>query len=168
MDAMGSRRFDSGYRGQHGLQGRCRIEGGVNMNRKETRALAALEFLTGLGIILFWIGFFTVWLAPENPPQCYHAFEHSFPLPDTILALALIGAAFLLMKGNPRGRDLSLVCGGGLTFLGVLDFSFNIQNGMYAISVLDTVLNASINVWCTAFGLFIAFRMAGTRPGIGS
>lgn len=126
------------------------------------RIIALLELLTGLGILLFWIGFFTIGLAPAEPPQCYFTFEHSFPLPDTILALALITAAVLLLQDKRPGRDLSLICGGGLMFLGVLDFSFNIQNGMYAISVLDTVLNAFINFWCVAFGLFIAVRLSRT------
>jgi len=44
-------------------------------------------------------------------------------------------------------------------FLGVLDFSFNIQNGMYAISALDLILNAFINLWCVVFGLWIAVRL---------
>ena len=130
------------------------------MDGKETKTIAVLELLTGLGILLFWIGFFTIGLAPMNPPECYFVFEHSFPLPDTILALALITASVLLMKGRPSGRSLSMVCGGALMFLGVLDFSFNILNGMYAISVLDTVLNAFINLWCAAFGLFVSVRMA--------
>lgn len=117
------------------------------MGKKGTGVIAALELLTGLGILLFWIGFFTIGLAPVNPPQCYFVFEHSFPLPDAILAFALIVAAAMLSKGRPVGRDLSLICSGGLMFLGVLDFSFNIQNGMYEISVLDTVLNAFINIW---------------------
>ncbi len=130
------------------------------MNGKEVRAIAILELLTGLGILLFWIGFFTIGLAPANPPQCYFVFEHSFPLPDTLLALALITSAVLLLKDKQPGRDLSLLCGGGLMFLGVLDFSFNVQNGMYAISALDTVLNALINLWCAGFGLFIPIRLA--------
>jgi len=41
-------------------------------------------------------------------------------------------------------------------FLGLLDFSFNIQNGIYMTSTLDLVLNAFINVWCVGFGVAIA------------
>lgn len=130
------------------------------MDVKEAKGIAGLELLTGLCILLFWIGFFTVGLAPANPPACYFAFEHSFPFPDTILALALIVAAVMLYKNSPIGRDLSLICSGALVFLGVLDFSFNIQNGMYAISVFDTVLNAFVNLWCAAFGLFVPVRLA--------
>ena len=43
------------------------------------KTIAILELLTGIGLILFWIGFFTIGLAPKNPPQGYLAYEHSFP-----------------------------------------------------------------------------------------
>ena len=124
------------------------------------QTVAVLELITGLGIILFWVGFFTVGLAPANPPDGYFVFEHSFPPPDSALALTLIVSAVLLLRGKPLGRSLSLVAGGGLIFLGVIDFSFNIQNGMYAISALDTVLNGFINLWCVGLGAFLVVRFA--------
>jgi hypothetical protein len=126
------------------------------MEIKGMKTIAVLEMLTGIGIILFWIGFFTIGLAPENPPPCYFAYEHSFPLPDIILSIAIIASGILLLKKRESGRVLSLVCTGGLMFLGLLDFSFNIQNGIYKTSGLDLVLNAFINIWCVGFGAAIA------------
>ena len=123
---------------------------------KGLKTIAVLELLTGIGIILFWIGFFTIGLAPENPPQCYFAYEHSFPLPDIILSIAILASGILLLKNKESGRTLSFVCSGGLMFLGILDFSFNIQNGIYMTSTLDMVLNSFINVWCVGFGIAIA------------
>jgi len=46
------------------------------------KAVARAQLATGFGIIVFWILFFTVGLAPANPPVCYFAFEHAFPLPE--------------------------------------------------------------------------------------
>jgi hypothetical protein len=126
---------------------------------KGLKTVALLELLTGIGFILFWIGFFTIGLAPENPPQCYFAYEHSFPLPDIILSIAALASGILLLKNKESGRTLSLVCAGGLIFLGILDFSFNIQNGIYMISTLDLILNAFINIWCVAFGLALYLKM---------
>ena len=123
---------------------------------KGLRIIAVLEFLTGVGLILFWIGFFTIGLAPENPPSCYFAYEHSFPLPDFILALAVLASSILLLRNKESGKILSFICAGGLIFLGLLDFSFNIQNGIYTLSALDLVLNAFINIWCVGFGVVIA------------
>lgn len=128
------------------------------MKANDWKLIAVFELCTAGGLILFWIGFFTIGLAPANPPECYFAYEHSFPLPDVILAIALIAAAVQVLQGRQAGRRLSLVCAGGLVFLGVLDFSFNMLNGIYALSRLDLALNASINAWCAGFGLFIASR----------
>ena len=127
-------------------------------SEKKGRAIPILEIVTAAGLILFWIGFFTVGLAPENPPECYFAYEHAFPLPDLVLAILLLIAGILLLKENPLGRTLSLVTGGALVFLGLLDFSFNLQNGVYSISAMDLVLNAFINIWCVAVGIAIIWH----------
>jgi hypothetical protein len=123
-------------------------------------AIAILELATGVGLILFWIGFFTIGLAPKDPPKGYMEYEHSFPLPDGLLALLMLAAGILLLLNNPWGSHLSLIAAGALVFLGVLDFSFNIQNGVYKISKSDLILNAFINLWCVGFGIAIAIAVA--------
>lgn len=123
------------------------------------RLISALEIVTGAGILLFWIAFFTFGMAPENPPAGYFAYEHSFPLPDGLMCILLIVAGILLLKNVKAALVLSLVASGALMFLGVLDFSFNIQNGIYAASTVDLVLNAFINAWCVGFGLFLAINV---------
>ena len=120
------------------------------------RVTAILELVTGVGLILFWVGFFTIGLAPKNPPKGYLEYEHSFPLPDGLLAVLLLVAGTLLLLNNTLGGNLSLIAAGALIFLGVLDFSFNIQNGIYKISKSDLILNAFINLWCVGFGMAIA------------
>ncbi len=125
---------------------------------RKDRIIPILELATAAGLILFWIAFFTVGLAPENPPQCYFAYEHAFPLPDICLALLLLTSGILLLRQNRLGRALSLVAAGALIFLGLLDFSFNLQNGVYTASAIDLALNAFINAWCVAFGAIIIWR----------
>jgi len=126
------------------------------------RLIASLEIVTSVGLILFWLAFFTVGLAPDKAPPCYFAYEHSFPLPDGVLAILLLVAGILLMRSRPAGRPLSLVAAGALVFLGLLDFSFNLQNGIYMTSTVDLVLNAFINVWCVGFGLAVAIIVGRT------
>lgn len=124
--------------------------------RQNSLIRAWLMILTGAGIILFWVAFFTVNLVPENAPACYLTFEHSFPPPDGLLALGLIAAGVLALRGRPAGRTLSLVCAGGLLFLGVIDISFNLQNGIYALGTDELISMAAINVWCVGFGAALA------------
>ena len=125
---------------------------------KSNKVIPILEIVTAAGLILFWIAFFTVGLAPENPSQCYFAYEHAFPLSDICLALLLLVAGILLLRQNRLGSTLSLIAAGALIFLGLLDFCFNLQNGIYLASALDLVLNAFINAWCVAFGAIIIWR----------
>lgn len=122
------------------------------------RTLASLAIATAVGIAAFWAAFFTVGLAPDRPPECYLAFERSFPLPDGALALALLAAGVLVRRGAPPGRALALVASGGLVFLGLLDLSFNLQQGVYASSTTDLAVNALINAWCVLLGLALALR----------
>src|SRR5271169_3024460 len=118
-----------------------------------------LSIITAAGLVLFWIGFFTIGLAPANPPDGYFAYEHSFPVPDIILAIVLFTGAILTMTGAAHGTTLLAAGGGTLVFLGILDISFNLQNGMYSISVMDMILNAFINLWCVLFGAAIVVKM---------
>jgi energy-coupling factor transporter transmembrane protein EcfT len=133
----------------------------MNDNRKN-RTIAVLQTITAMGFILFWIGVFTIGLAPENPPKCYFVFEHSFPLPDVVLAVALFISAIFVLRKNPLGRVLSLISAGALVFLGLLDFSFNYQNGVCCISTLDFIMNACINACYVAFGLSIILHFSKT------
>jgi hypothetical protein len=131
-------------------------------DRNPLRVIAILEIGTALGLSGFWLAFFTVGLAPARPPAGYFQFEHSFPVPDLLLAGLFLVAGRCLLDLRPErrrfGRSLSLVCAGALMFLGVLDTSFNLQNGMYAISLQDTLLALAINAWCVGFGAALVLR----------
>ncbi len=41
-----------------------------------------LQLATAVGIILFWMAFFTIGFESPAYPSYYTKFEHSFPLPD--------------------------------------------------------------------------------------
>ena len=129
------------------------------INVLSINTISILSIITAVGLILFWIGFFTIGLAPKNPPAGYFVYEHSFPVPDIILAVVLIAGSVLNMTGGTHGNTLLVASGGALVFLGILDMSFNFQNGMYKTSVLDMILNAFINLWCVIFGALIVVRM---------
>ena len=133
------------------------------LKRIDTRLISVLEIVTAVGFSLFWLAFFTVGLAPVPTPPCYFVYEHCFPLPDGFLAILLLVAGILLMQNKPWGGKLSLVAAGAMIFLGLVDFSFNIQNGTYLTSTVDLVLNAFLNIWCVGFGIAIAV-IIGRKP----
>ncbi|MBU1172547.1 MAG: hypothetical protein KKD44_23560 [Proteobacteria bacterium] len=119
------------------------------------KRIVFLEWFTSAGLILFWLGFFTIGLAPEKPPEGYFVYEHSFPMPDILLAIALIYSGVLIKNGNPLGKSFSLACAGAVLFLGILDVNFNVQNGMYTLSTLDFIMNAFNNLWCVFAGIYL-------------
>ena len=128
------------------------------------RLIARLELLTAAGLILYWTLYFTVGVAPENPPPGYFVFQNTFTYADLILAVILIRAATLLLRPDPiqrvLGRGLSLVCSGALLFLGGLDISFNLQNAVYLTPSFDMFLEVAINIWCLVFGFLLAYEFA--------
>ena len=120
------------------------------------RNLAKLGLLLAVGLVAFWALFFTVGLSPENPPEGYEQFEHSFPFPDITLAIVLAISSLAVHRGRRWAGSGMTAAGGALIFLGLLDFSFNIQNGMYLISPVETAMNIAIQVVCLATGaLFV-------------
>ncbi len=138
---------------------RKNIPGPVNIESNNIIAIG--QILTGIGLIAFWILFFTVGMIDKNVvPDCYFQYEHAFPPADIILAFGLIFSSILLLKKLPIGKTVALVCAGALIFLGLLDFSFNLQNKVYFISMAEAISNGFINAWCVFFGLvmFIKFR----------
>jgi hypothetical protein len=54
------------------------------------------------------------------------------------------------------------MAGGGLLFLGLVDLSFNTQNGIYTSSLVEGLGNAAVNLWCIAVG--IATGVASMSP----
>ena len=128
------------------------------------RFIARLELCTAAGLFLYWILYFTIGVAPQFPPPGYFAFQHSFTFADLILAVLLARAATYLLGADPVrrvfGRGLSLVCAGALLFLGGLDISFNVQNGIYLTVSFDTILEVAVNIWCLGFGFLLAYESA--------
>ena len=96
------------------------------------KIIAAVQILASLGIARFW----TTWLRTEHEeswlPTGYVEHERCFVYPDSVLAALMVAAAILLFLGNALGERLTLVCGGMMLFLVVIDTAYFLQNGMFA------------------------------------
>jgi hypothetical protein len=118
--------------------------------------------LVALGIIMFWIAFFTTDMVNISDPRlkdAYLTFESAFPFADFFLAFMLILGGVGLMKKTPYGYFFSLIAGASLIFLGLLDVSFNVQNGIYLLGIGEAVLNFVINSICLGFGTFLLLKL---------
>ena len=138
----------------------------TTISSKKMKMIAVLELTVAFGIISFWIAFFTtdmVQLHDQRLEEIYLAFEHAFPVPDLWLSISLIIGAIGLLKVKLFGFLFSLIGGASLIFLGLLDISFNVQNGMYLLTVGDAVFNGLINLVCLVFGIFLIRTIWKTR-----
>jgi len=106
--------------------------------------IAYLEIIGALLIIGFWIGWFLDFLKSSLPDplfETYLAFESAFPVADAwIVALLLISAYGILTKKS-YGSFFAAAAGGALMFLGLIDVSFNLQQGVYQYDLLAIPIN---------------------------
>ncbi|MFC1502326.1 hypothetical protein ACFL6A_02830 [bacterium] len=125
---------------------------------RKMKIIAVCEIIMALGIISFWITFFStdmVQLPNQRLEEIYLAFENAFPVPDLWLSISLIIGAIGLLKVKFFGILFSLTGGASLIFLGLLDVSFNTQNGMYLLTAEDAIFNGLINLACLVFGTLL-------------
>ncbi len=125
---------------------------------KTVKFAAILELAIAVGIISFWIAFFSVDLVSIDDPhleEIYLAFESAFPVADISISIVLIIGGIGLLKKMPFGFLFSLLGGASLIFLGLLDVSFNTQHGIYLLGIGEAILNIFINSLCLGGGIFL-------------
>ena len=116
--------------------------------------LPVVQVICAIGVLLFWGYFFA--MKNSSPPntEIWLAYERSFPFADMLwITPLLFSSAFWLRRRNGKGIVTTIASGGALVFLGLVDVSFNIQQGMYTKSIFDAVLNGFTNFFCILFGL---------------
>ncbi|HEB34348.1 hypothetical protein LCGC14_2155140 [marine sediment metagenome] len=125
---------------------------------KTVKFASIMELAIAVGIISFWIAFFSADLVNIDDPhleEIYMAFESAFPVADISLSIVLIIGGIGLLKKMPFGVLFSLLGGASLIFLGLLDVSFNTQQGIYLLGIGEAILNISINLLCLGGGVFL-------------
>jgi hypothetical protein len=118
--------------------------------------VALAEFVAAAGIILFWISYFFVKsenIMDAHLRDIYHAFESAFPIADSWLVATLIIGGIGLLKNKNYGILFTLLAGSALIFLGLVDASFNLQQGIYGLGTGEAVMNVSVNGLCLAAGI---------------
>lgn len=140
-----------------------------NRQRKKFIIAAALEMVLAVGIVLFWVAFFTADEVHINDPRLkekYLAFESAFPVPDAYLTIVLVIGGIGLLRKKSYGRLFSLIGGASLVFLGLLDISFNTQHGIYLLGLGEAALNLLINLMCLGVGVFLILTVWKYRDNL--
>ena len=110
-------------------------------------------------LVVFWIYFLLVEQKNSEVSQVIIAHESSFPVADLFwLAPCLLIAAIGLLTEKRFGVFFTIVSGGVQIFLGLLDLTFNLQQGQYKGKSSDVILNFVIQGYCFIMGaLFLIY-----------
>jgi len=133
---------------------------------KTIKIIAVIELALAVGIISFWITFFSTDLVNISDPhlkEIYLAFERAFLIPDMYLSLILIMGGIGLLRKMSYGFLFSLLGGASLIFLALLDISFNVQQGIYLIGIGEAVLSVFINLLCLGAGIILIITIWKNR-----
>lgn len=139
------------------------------------KVIALAHVATAVGIGLFWVGFHTELIFPTEVMSTripnfagYLAWEKSFTIPDAVTACVMLwGGACLLRNSESRlGVTLLTAASGGLIFLGLLDFVYDVSNGMYALGHLFSWLLLAVAVCFIPLGIVTIWVLHnhGGRP----
>lgn len=122
---------------------------------------AVLLLVTAVVTVAYWVDFF--WHGSVNvvEEEWYIRFERAFPVADGFMAASCAVAAIGLLSDEPYGVAFGLVAAGALLFLGLMDVTFNVENGLYSHLAGSTPMRAElvINVWSIGFGAALLVRL---------
>ncbi len=123
--------------------------------RTAERIVGALLVIGAAVTLFYWLSYFTGGEVMTTHERWYTAFESSFPVADSWMALCMLisGGGFLL--GRRFAAPWGLMAGATLLYLAAMDITFNLQNGMYALAGTNGAMQFEvfINVATVILGL---------------
>lgn len=124
-------------------------------------AIAVLLLVTAVGTTAYWVDFFWHGSAHVVEEEWYIRFERSFPVADGFMSAAAAAAGVGLLLGDEWGVALGLVAAGALLFLGLMDVTFNVDNGLYRRLADSWPMRTElvINVWILGLGGFVLVEL---------
>lgn len=89
-----------------------------------------LQILTGVGILVFWVTWFRKNHTESWLPPGFVEHERAFVVPDSVLAALLIISGSLEISGSGHAVRVAYLAAGMMTFLGLIDLTYFVQNGL--------------------------------------
>jgi hypothetical protein len=120
--------------------------------------LGVLLVATGVVTVAYWLDFFIRGTVQAVSEDWYLRFERAFPAADGWMALCSLVTAVGLFTGSAYGTVFGLLAAGALVFLGLMDLTFNLQNGLFRLlpGSGQMWVEVVIIAWCLALGVFLA------------
>lgn len=124
--------------------------------------IAALS-LTFIATLVYWLLFFTSGDVQVRQDEVYLAFENSFPAADTWMAICALLGAIGLGKQRAWGFLCGLLAASSMIFLGLMDVTFDLNQGIYAPGGIETATEVVINIFCLVVGPLLIFYLWKNR-----
>lgn len=114
--------------------------------------------ITGVGTVAYWLDFFLRGTVQPVSEDWYLRFERTFPVADGWMALCSLVAAVGMFTGAGYAAVFGLLAAGALVFLGLMDLTFSLQNGLFRLLPGSGQMWVEVVViaWCLALGGFLA------------
>jgi hypothetical protein len=122
--------------------------------------LAVLLIGTAVVTVAYWVDFFVRGTVQAGEQDWYLRFERAFPAADAWMSACSVVAAVGLLAGAGYGPAFGLLAAGSLIFLGLLDVSFNLENGLYRrlpasgqmwAELVINVLSLGLGAWLVVY-----------------
>jgi hypothetical protein len=117
-------------------------------------ALALIFLLTAIGVVLFWVNWFTSGSHLLAGDEYYRAYENTFPFPDGAMAILLAATALALLIRSRAALFTGMVACGMLLYLASLDTLYNLMHGGFAdLGSAETWEKLFISGYCYLLGM---------------
>lgn len=125
--------------------------------------IIALLCFAFVATLAYWIVFFTSGDVQVRADDVYIAFEKAFPPADAWMAFCALLGAIGLWRGRSWGFLFALLAASSSIFLGLMDLTFNLNQGIYAIGGAETLIEILINLATLLLGPVIIIYLWKNR-----
>ena len=153
---------------QRGRRARAILHAGLS----HVKPLGSLLILGAVVTILYWLNYFIAGDVRVLNNYWYGAFEDSFPIADSWMAICMFVAGVGLWQGARYGALFGLMAGSALTYLAAMDITFNVEHGLYELlpKFGPMLTEAAINAMSLGLGiatLILCWRHAAAHSSSG-
>jgi hypothetical protein len=118
--------------------------------------VVVLLVVTVVGTAAYWIAFFAAGeTLHASATDAYAAFEHAFPVADAWMAACAAAAAIGLARRRAWAVPAGIAAGSALVYLGMMDVTFDVEQGLYGERSGAMAVEIVINVFCLGAGPFL-------------
>jgi hypothetical protein len=115
--------------------------------------LAVLLASVAVMVTAYWVSFYRGGEVRVTDDPCYARFQAAFPVADAWMAGCALVAAAGLVLGERFGPAFMLLAASAAVFLGLMDVTFNVENGLYRLVRTSGAMRFELLVNIVSLGL---------------